>query len=61
MKFSLIKFWRIHVKDTNCWVEPLVEPNENYCRFIVEAYCLSPRIPFYFNEITTHNRLENMH
>jgi hypothetical protein len=59
MKFSLFKVWRRHVKDTNCWMEPLVEPNENSCRFAVEAYCLSLGTPFSFNETTTHNRLEN--
>jgi hypothetical protein len=53
MNYSLIKVWRRHVKDTNCWMEPLVEPNENSCRFAVEAYYLSPGTPFSFNETTT--------
>jgi hypothetical protein len=52
MKFSIIKVRRRHVKDTNCWMEPLVEPNENSCRFVVEAYCLSPGTPFSFNDTT---------
>jgi hypothetical protein len=30
MNFSLIKVWRRHVKDTNCWMKPLVEPNEDF-------------------------------
>jgi hypothetical protein len=42
-------------KDTNC---RLVR-HKNTCRFAVEAYCLSPRTPFSFNETTTYNRLEN--
>jgi hypothetical protein len=61
MKFSLLKVWRRHVNDTNCWMEPLVEPNENSCRFVVEAYCLSPGTPFSFNEATAYNRLKNRH
>jgi hypothetical protein len=59
MKISQIKVWRRHVKVTNCWLKPLVEPNENSCRFAVEAYCLSPGTPFSFKESTTNNRLEN--
>jgi hypothetical protein len=59
MKYSLIKVWRRHVNDTNCGMKPLVESIENYCRFVVEAYCLSPGTPFSFNATTTHNRLEN--
>jgi hypothetical protein len=55
MKYSLIKHWIRHVDDTNC---SLVR-HENTCRFVVEAYCLSPGTPFFFNETTTHNRLEN--
>jgi hypothetical protein len=36
-----------------------VESIGNSCGFAVEAYCLSPRTPFSFNETTTRNRLEN--
>jgi hypothetical protein len=45
MKYSLIKIWRRHVNDNNCGMKPLVEPIEDFensCRFIVEAYCISP-------------------
>jgi hypothetical protein len=31
------------------------------CRFAVEAYCISPRTPFSFNETTAYNRLKNRH
>jgi hypothetical protein len=55
MKYSLIKR---HVNDTNCGMKALVESIENSCRFIVEAYCLSPGTPFSLIETTTHNRLE---
>jgi hypothetical protein len=62
MKYSLIKIWRRHVNDTNCGMKPLVEPIEDFensCRFAMEAYCLSPGTPFFFNETTTYNRLES--
>jgi hypothetical protein len=39
-------------------MKPLVESIENSCRFPMEAYWLSPGTPFFFNETTTHNRLE---
>ena len=55
MKCSLIKNWRRHVKDTKC----SHVRHETDCRFALEAYCLSPRTPFPFNETTTYNRLEN--
>jgi hypothetical protein len=29
----------------------LVESIENFCRFVVEAYCLSPGTPFSFSEL----------
>jgi hypothetical protein len=61
MIFSLIIVWRRHVNDTNCSMEPLVEPNEKSCRFAVETYCLSLGTPFSFNETTAYNRLENRH
>jgi hypothetical protein len=57
MKYSLIKNWRRHVKDTKC----SHVRHETTCRFVVEAYCLSPGTPFSFNETTTYNRLENMY
>jgi hypothetical protein len=41
MKYSLIKIWRRHVNDTYSGMKPLAE-DENICRFVVEAYCLSP-------------------
>jgi hypothetical protein len=34
-------------------MKPLAEL-ENTWRFVVEAYCLSPGTPFFFNETTTH-------
>jgi hypothetical protein len=53
MKYSLIKFWRRHVNDTICEMKPLVESIEFFCRFVVEAYCLSLGTSFSFNETTT--------
>jgi hypothetical protein len=62
MKYSIIKIWRRHVNDTNYGMKPLVEPIEDFeksCKFVVEAYCLSPGTPFSFNETNTYSRLEN--
>jgi hypothetical protein len=37
-----------HVNDTKCGVTPLERS------FAMEAYCLSTKTPFSFNETTTH-------
>ena len=68
MKWSLIKNWRRHVKDTKCTpiegMKPIVVSQDqltswNTYGHEVEAYCLSPGAPFSFNDTTTYNRLEN--
>jgi hypothetical protein len=55
MKYTLIKNWGRHVKDTKC----SHVRHETACRSAVEAYCLSPGTPFSLNETTTYNRLQN--
>jgi hypothetical protein len=69
VKYSLIKYWIRHVNMPNVVskipIEDQLKANcrlvrhKNTCRFALEAYCLSPGIPFFFNEATTYNRLEN--
>jgi hypothetical protein len=48
-----VQNWRRHVNDTNCGIKPHVK-FDSICWFAVEACCLSPGIPFSFNETTTH-------
>jgi hypothetical protein len=53
IKHSLIKIWRRHVNDIDRGMKPLVKL-ESTCRFAAEAFCLSLRTPFSFNDTIAH-------